>query len=430
MEAYVARQPIFDTRHQVVGYELLHRSNGEAQAAGPGSLSSMSAQVMVEGVLGIGLEELTGGSLAYINFPREPLLGGAADVLDPGRVVIEIHETVEPDEAVVAACEDLVARGFSLAMDDFVLQARFAPLLELAEVVKIDVLETDLVTVDDMVEEMRPFGVTLLAEKVENEVMHEDCLALGFELFQGFHYYRPEVLTSRDFSSQSLSVLRLLNLLGDMNAPDAEIQAGFQADPSLTFKLLRMVNSAALGGRGVSSIGHALRILGREILYRWLSVLLLAEGGRRSGVRAEIVESSIFRGRMCEILAASARPTADAETASAGALFLTGLFSHLDTLFQVPMEDILARIDLVEGVGAALLERKGQAGAILSVVEAYEEAKWAEAEGRLESLGGNPAVLSRSYRSAVTWAARRMELHTTEQPPEISTRRQRTFAML
>ena len=211
-DIFVARQPIFDVNQKVVAYELLYRGDGSADAAGGASAEAMSSSVIVGGVLGLGLNVLTEGQTAFINLSEQMILDGAAELLDPEQVVIELLETVNPTEAVIEACQSLVDQGFRLALDDFVYDESFDPLLELAEIVKVDVIETS----GDMprvLERLEPFGVKLLAEKVENKGVHDRCVEQGFELFQGFHYFRPETLTKKDLSSQSIAVMRLMNLL-------------------------------------------------------------------------------------------------------------------------------------------------------------------------------------------------------------------------
>jgi len=165
-----------------------------------------------------------------------------------------------------------------------------------------------------------------------------------------------------------------------MQSSDAAIQDAFGTDPSLSYKLLKLVNSAAMDGRGIDSIGHALHLMGREPLYRWLSMLLLAEGKDKTDVRSEIVKSSLLRGRLCELIGESCQQGPANSLPSGGTIFLIGLFSQLDLLLQTPMEDILSRITLADGVGEALMQREGKAGTVLSALESYEDADWDSAE--------------------------------------------------
>ncbi len=410
-DVFVARQPIFRADHSVLGYELLHRADGTAGEAGEGSLAGMSFQVLVNSLLTIGLDELIGNRLAFINFPQELILDGSAALLSPERIVIEIHESVRPDPAILRACRSLREQGFRLALDDVVGLEGFEPFLELVSFAKVDVLGRSREELAKLVEELRPFRLHLLAEKVETEEMHALCVDLGFDLFQGFHFFRPETLSRRDLSSDSVAVIRLLNLLQDIHVTDRIVEEAFRSDPALSYKLLRMVNAAALGGRGIRSIGHALRLLGREPLHRWLAMLLVSQGGDGTGVRRELLKSSLLRARMCELAATQVRTAVMRHLPSEGTFFLVGLFSHIDVLLRRPMEAILSRIELTRDVEEALLWRMGPAGQALKGIEAYEAGAWEDAEVELGRLGLPPDDIPALYLDALTWAGSRMGIH-------------------
>jgi c-di-GMP phosphodiesterase len=405
MDIFLARQPIFDTEHRVVGYEIVYRGSGrrpEKREAAP------SPEALGDGRLEAKVRELAGGKAAFVNFSRESLLARVPETLGPKAVIIQIQGTMAPDDKVVSVCQELAGRGFRFALGDFVLHERHNRLLRMAEVVKVNVQTTEAEDKVALADKLGAFKGKLLAEGVENRTVHEYCRALGFKLFQGFHYFRPESLTNTDLPTQSISVVRILNLLRDPRSSDAAIQEAFRSDPSLSFQLLQLVNSAALGGRGINSIGHAMRMLGREPLHRWLSMLLLSKGKDAREVRTEIVKSSLMRGRMCEILGEDCRKAGARDLPPGGTLFLIGLFSQLDTLLQMPMDLILSRIDLAGDVVEALLQRGGRAGGLLTVVEDYEQAEWDLAEDRLRDLGGEADSLSEAYLDSVTWASDRV----------------------
>src|SRR5690606_35918336 len=226
--------------------------------------SRMAHDVLLGSVFGAGLPRIVQGATAFVNTPRELLLGGALGLLDPRLVVIELLETVEPDAEVVAACEGLVTAGFRIALDDAVIDRRIEPMLRLASIVKIDVLANPLESLAGIREQLAPYDTKLLAEKVETAAVRDACVELGFELFQGYFFSRPENMSTRALLPEWGRVVRLLQMLGDSGSHDVDIEEAFRSDPSLSYKLLRMVNSAGIGGRGVESIGHALRMLGRS----------------------------------------------------------------------------------------------------------------------------------------------------------------------
>jgi len=413
-DAFVARQPIFDARYNIHGYELLYRADPDADSAvHDRSHAEMSSKVIVDSIIGIGLPRLTGGATAYINIPEVMLLEGIPEVLNPKDFVLELLESVRPTPEVLAACSELKEKGFRLAMDDFVFRPEYSPLLSMADVVKVDVLDPrhDLAA---LASTLQSHNVTLLAEKVENREVHDRCEALGFELFQGFHYFRPETMKRKDMAADSVALIRLLNLIKDINATDRQVEDAFRSSPGLTYKLLRIVNSAAMGGRGIDSITHAMRLLGRDHLYRWMSLLLLTMGGGGGEMRTEMIKSALIRGRMCELLGDGVRSARVRDVPAGGTLFLVGLFSHLDALIGVDIEEIVDELDLSQDVRDALLLFTGKAGILLRTVLDYADAEWDSAEGHFRELGGDVSVLSDLYLDSLTWAGDRMSFHEVD----------------
>lgn len=405
MEIFIARQPIFDRDERVVGYELLYRASAGADRAEGVDESRMAHHVLLGSVFGgAGLSRIVQGASAFINSPRSLLLSGALGMLDPRVVVIELLESVEPDAEVIAACEALVAAGFRIALDDAVLDSRIEPLLGLASIVKVDVLAQPPETLSGIRERVAPYGVTLLAEKVESAAVRDACLALGFELFQGYHFSRPENLSTRTLLPEWSRVVGLLQMLGDAGSHDHEIEEAFRSDPSLSYKLLRMVNSAGVGGRGIESIGHALRMLGRSAVHRWLSLLLVLMAGSGGGVQRELARRALIRAWMCEGIAK--RSSAGV---SADGCFLVGLFSALDALVGMPVEQLVAEVGLAEPLAIALARRAGPLAAILALVEAYEAADWAAVELACAEVGVRRDVVSGLYFEALEWVHERIE---------------------
>jgi EAL and modified HD-GYP domain-containing signal transduction protein len=404
MDTFIARKPIFDTRNCVFGYELFHRVETTPDSAWPLGASFRTEEGDETAPL-----SLAGGKAAFIEFPKASLMSDVPAALDPEAVVIQLQEDVASDYEAISTCRELRSKGFRFAMGGFALHERHEPLLRLAEVVKVDVLASDPEEKVASAEKLGAFKGRLLAENVENQAQHAYCSALGFELFSGFHYLRPEKFTTKELTANTLSVVTLLNFLRDPNSSDAQIQEAFRSDPTLTYKLLQLVNSAALGGRGIDSIGHAIRLLGRDPLYRWLSLFLLKEGSGGGEAKAEIVKSSLLRGRMCELLGEGCRNQAPGNFPAPGTLFLVGLFSNLDTILQTRIEDVLSKLDLVEGVEEALIRREGKAGSILSAVESYEETEWDTAEAEITSLGADPEILTDAYLDSITWARDRLQ---------------------
>jgi EAL and modified HD-GYP domain-containing signal transduction protein len=402
---FVARQPIFDASDRLFAYELLYRSGTQQNFADGLSPDQMCTDTVIHALLSIGLAPLTGGTLAFVNMTRDFLMRGLYELFDPKTVVIELLETVEPDEEVVAACRKLARAGYTLALDDFVNAPGYEPLLAMARIIKIDVLGQSEAELARVAKELAPCGARLLAERVETAEVRDMCRRLGFTLFQGYFYSKPQIVSHRELSVEHTTMLRLMALLDDAEASDTEIEDAFRSDPSLSYKLLRIANSAAFGGRDVQSIGFALRMVGRKVLHRWLSLLLVSSVASTNGIAGELVLAALVRARLCELVAQRGKRAGDM-----GPLFLVGLFSLLDALLRMPMEGILARMAISADVKDALLSRSGPYAPTLSLVEAQERGDWQAVVDATKALGLTPGDVSQAYAEALGWAAERATL--------------------
>ena len=403
----LARQPIFDREDQLVGYELLYRDGAQARSATDGAAGAdstrMSSDTITRTLLGMGLGRVTGGKRAFVNVDRRMLLDGSVRVLDPQQVVLELLESVGCDDETLPACRALVHDGYQLALDDYVHDASFEPLLRLARIVKVDVLGRPEPELRAVLAAVRPFDVSCVAERVETAAVRARCAALGFDLFQGYFYARPEMLAAREVPVQQANLIRLLNVLRDADTSDAEVEAIFRGDLTLTYKLLRIVNSAGTSRGGVDSIGHAIRLLGRAALHRWLSLLLVSSFATASGVRGEVVTTAMVRARFCESVAEAA-----GRRREGGALFMAGLFSLLDALMRTRMSDVVERLDLSAELRAALLAREGPYAGALRLVEGYETGHWGDVSTAAGALGAPLHELPERYAQAVEWARERV----------------------
>jgi EAL and modified HD-GYP domain-containing signal transduction protein len=381
---FIARQPIFDAQETRVAYELLYRATREATRAylGEVSPSLMCGDTALHALLSIGLDRLTHGAVAYMNVTEEHLLGELYKIFDPAAVVLELLETVEGTPAVVDACRRAVADGYTLALDDYDGRASLDALLPFVKVVKVDVLDRDVRVLGPWVARLRERGLTVLAERVETQEALAAARAIGCTLFQGYVFSRPETLDGRSVNVHQAAVLQIVGLLNEPDATDNALEEAFRSHPSLSLSLLRIVNSAAFGGRGVDSIPHALQLIGREALSRWMLIMLVATVGSRSPVTHEAVVAALVRGRFCETV------TARGASGDPAARFLLGL---------------LSRLPVSGDVRAALLNRCGPHAAMLMLAEAYEQGDWPQVDA-LSSDDELPAL----YAEAVSWANDRL----------------------
>jgi c-di-GMP phosphodiesterase len=402
MDTLLVRQPIFDGQERIAGYEVLCRDVVRTRRNGDPDCDA--DRVVVDAFLGIGLPRLAAGHRAFVSVSRDMLLGNAVELLAPDSIVVQVTCGDRPDAAFVEACERLVRAGYQIALDEFRLSPETEPLLRHADIVKLDVHGRPHEVLLAETQHIRRWPVRLLAEGVENRSEHETCKQLGFELFQGYLFSRPETVYRRDLSVEHLRVLRLMTLVRDESVSDYAITEAFRADVALAYKLLRMVNASAVGGTDLTSIGHAVGLLGRDALYRWLALLLISPQGRGS-VAAELAHATLTRARFCELLAVCGNGGIDA-----GTLFLTGLLSALDTFYQLPAIDIVEQLRLSRDVSDALLARTGRLGMTLALVTAFEEGQWQEMESRCAVLGVHAAELTHIYLDALGWAHERLQV--------------------
>jgi EAL and modified HD-GYP domain-containing signal transduction protein len=318
-------------------------------------------------------------------------------------VVIELLETVEPDDEVVLVCEELVDAGYALALDDFVWSPRYRRLLELATVVKVDVLNRGASELDEVAQQLASYDVRLLAERVETAEVRAMCAGLGYELFQGYYFARPEMVKNRALMSDDLAVVQAMGVLRDASTTDVEAEAAFTSDMGLSYKLLRMVNSAASGGRGIESIRHALRLSGRTELTKWLALLLVSSIAARGASNRELLHLAVQRGRMCELLGGSTGRERDTS-----ALFLVGLFSLLDAISGIPMPQLLESITLAPPLQQALVGRTGPYAGPLQLTEAYERGAWSTVHQHAFSSGINEAHVGALYIQSLEWTRERL----------------------
>ncbi len=364
---YLGRQPILDRDGQTVAYELLFRpdrQNGVVVTDDRAATASVIAHAFTD----LGIQSVLGERDGLINFDAELLLSDIPELLPAARIVIEILETVAFTPEILVRCRELKQQGFRLALDDVSQFERLAPeVLELIDIVKIDLAAINTYRLPRLAAAARAAGVTLLAEKVESLFLADSCRELGFDLFQGYYFARPMLLEGRRSQPDRHLLLQLLQQVAN-NAPMEELEDTFKRAPELTFKLMRLVNSVGMGLRNrIHSLSHALVVIGERQLHRWLQVLLYAH--HEDGVyTAPLLTLAATRGRLMELIAQ--RCIDDPRVRDQA--FMTGMVSLLDTLFDTPMEELLAQVNLGDEIRAALLARSGRLGRMLQLVEALE----------------------------------------------------------
>jgi EAL and modified HD-GYP domain-containing signal transduction protein len=400
---FLGRQPILNRTQQIVGFELLFRSAESLLAANFLDAQVASASVIVSALANFGFQEVLGRHRGFFNVSFEMLMSDAVELLPKDRVVIELLETIMADEAVVERCRALKSLGFTLALDDHVYSPSFHPIYQLVDIVKLDVLQIPVGELAGVVGKLRAWPVTLLAEKVETAEQYQVCSALGFDLFQGYYFARPVVLKQNNIDVAKLTMLQLMEQVM-AETEISEIEETFKQNPGLTYNLLRLVNSVAIGLRvRIKTLRHALMVLGLEQLKRWITLALYASKDS-NGVQSPLLEIAAMRGKLMELLVQS-HPTPQGKEYSDRA-FMTGVLSLIDVLFEVSMVELVEKLNLVDDVRAALLDRSGLLGSLLLLAENLERTDFAGVHKHLDDSSLTLDQLFTAQLETIAWSDR------------------------
>ena len=389
----LARQPIFDRNTKVVAYELLFREvNPERADVVDGDFATSA--VLENAFMNLSIDDVIGDHKAFINFT--PRLLEMEIPIEPARCVIEVLEDVEVTDALLESLKRAKQKGHLVALDDFEYNEALQPLVDLADIIKLDVLALTDSELVDAVGRLSAYGVTLLAEKIETNEMLRHCLDLGFEMFQGNFLSKPEPITGRKLAANKIVVLELLTKLQEPSSNFKDLELLISQDPALGLKTLRLVNSAYYGPRHqIESLSHAIAYLGMDAL-RSLASLLVVSG--LSDKPDALRDFALERAKFCELLG---RKVKEAE---ASVFYSVGLLSTMDAYFDQPLEEILGNMSLRPDVKAALLEREGELGAVLALVERVQRGELeAIAWDRLADFDLSPQVVNELYMEVIQW---------------------------
>lgn len=390
-DVLLARQPIFDRKLEVYAYELLFRSS-EVNRAEFLNGDRASCEVLLNAYTGLSLETLTRPFPAFVNLTRNLLVAARTPPFPPDQVVIEILEDVVVDDKLVQVVSEAASQGYRFALDDFVLQEQYRPLMPHIHYVKLDVMAHTPESLAAHVHELKAHPVKLIAEKIETHEDYKRCLALGFDLFQGYFLCKPRIVKGQKIQSASHVILRLLQELQDPNTTSARIESLLAQDSALSYKLLRIINSAAYSlPRKVESLRQAVSLLGLNQIRSWAAIIALS--GKTDKPR-ELAQTLLIRARFCELMAQAQ------QLDNPGSYFMTGLLSGLDALLDTEMAPMLAQLPLSEEITVAILGHQGVMGAILDAALALETGDWES----LATHGLPEDLLQRCYVQSLVWA--------------------------
>ena len=397
MEVYVARQPIFNAEKELFGYELLFRegmSNYFPDIDG----STATSHVLYNSFFTIGIDKIIGDNTAFINFTEDLLLKKLPLMFPPEKVVVEVLENVEPKDEVVAACKEIADQGYHLALDDFFYNKDLESLIALANIIKFDFQATSFEKVSQYIEKLSKYNVILLAEKVENYDEFKIARAMGFKLFQGYFFSKPEILKGRDISSVQMSLLQVMAEVNKDNFEFSKVERIISRDVGISYKLLRYMNSAYYRRVcEISSIKQAIVLLGERGMRGFVSLIAMSK--LAADKPDELVRSSVIRAKFCELMAQFKSNGLDPSE-----LFTIGLFSLIDAILDDTMENLLGKLPLTDGIKKALTEKEGKLYQYLELAIAYQMAEWEKVSNIANMIRMDESKLPEYFAEAVAWA--------------------------
>lgn len=402
MYFYAARQPILDQEKKLFAYELLFRDS--IINVFPDIDGDEATTKMIEASnFNLGISEFTGNKPAFINFTLDTLSKGYAETLTPEEVVVEILETVKPGKKLLSICKDLHQKGYTIALDDYIHQPVWQHFYPFIHIIKIDWQDMTIDMIKEVKVAIKDFPhIKLLAEKVETYEEYNQAVELGFVLFQGFFFAKPEMVKTKNLSPSQIAMAELLYETSKKDLDLASITSVFERDVTLSYKLLRYANSAIFKRRSeISTIKQALVILGSAELKRFLGLMFTANINPEKPT--ELINSAMARAKFCELMVNDVDAKLDSSIA-----FLTGLLSLIDAIVDEELDAILTKLPLAQEIKDTLLTREGTIATLIKLVELIEHAEWSETTIIIEQLGLEKSDVVKNYHQAISWADEQM----------------------
>lgn len=391
---FIARQPVFDSGLKVFGYELLFRAGFE-DFARIGD-AERAARMTLDNSMMWGLDQLCGNQFAFVNCTRAVLTKRLVELLPPRRTIVEVLEDVAADREILEACRALRGLGYRIALDDVCSMNAVNPFVGIAEIVKVDFRLTSSQQQTELARDLRRLNVTALAEKVETSHEYRAATRMGYQMFQGFFFQRPEVMRRKDIPALRPRYVRLLEAIQQPELDLGKIEEVIRTEPSLCFRLLRYLNSSLFAfDEEIASVRHAIRLLGEKEIRRWLLVAIAGSLGENKP--QELVVEALVKARFSEALSEKMGHLIEGP-------FLMGMLSGFPALLEIPLEAILQCLPIAPQISDALLGRPGPHRNLLDIMSAYEAGEWASCSKKAEICGLSEHAIASCYLEAVEWA--------------------------
>ncbi|MEE2024003.1 EAL and HDOD domain-containing protein [Alkalimonas mucilaginosa] len=397
MYSYIARQPIFDQRQQLIGYELLFR-DGEQNSFPSIDPDEATSRLITEHHFLVGLERITQHKLAFINFTEDSLLYQFPHALDPANTVIEILESVPFSSELLTACRQLHEQGYQLALDDYTFNPQWQRLMPYIHFLKVDIRQNPLPTLAAQLAQLEDFRGKLLAEKVETMEEFQQLKQLGFDYFQGYFFAHPQMLRHKKLGHHQIHLLALIAEAAEPELDFDKLVRVMERDLGLSYKLLRFINSAFYARtKPIQTLKHAMVFMGAIELKKFIALVALSNLAENQ--QPELLKLSIIRARFCDLIA-----QASGQAQLQSSAFLTGLLSLIDALLEQPLPQVLTQLPVQDAIKQALLNQQGPLSQPLQLVLHYEQANWQNCQQQLQHLSSEPMDVRAMYLDAIEWA--------------------------
>ena len=397
MYSYIARQPILNLDQETVAIELFFR-DGESNSFPGIAPDKATSKIIVDNQLTLGIEEITGTLPAYINFHSGALINNFPAFLDPKKVVIEILEDVEISQKLLDSCDLLKSKGYTLALGDHDLDPKWDVFLPYVDIIKINILNVSMLKISSFVRRLQDHKLTFLAEKVETHKEFEQLKMLGFTLFQGYFFAKPEMMKRKNILSSKKNIIDLMEHASSIKFDFDAVSEIFSRDLGLTYKLLRFINSPGYGpSKEISSLKHALIYIGDIEIKKFLALLVLSDLNENKP--DEIIRASLVKAKFCEEISVIKKDIQNPPKA-----FLAGMLSHIDGVLDQQIDSVMGILPVHDDIKRALVKRDNYLAKYLDLSLALEKGNWMLAKITADTLGLKEDECLDVFQDAIIWS--------------------------
>lgn len=397
MDVFVARQPIFDREDNVIAYELLYRSNTNNFFDYSISSNMATTLLLINSFFSFGIETLINDKISYINFSKSLIENDIPLLLNENNIIIEVLETITPDNFFINKLKYIKESGYKIALDDFNFSYKHEDLINLADIIKVDFLSNNRNQISDIFKKYKSKGKILLAEKVETQEEYLWAKDLGFDYFQGYFFSKPIVIKRSVLPDAAYQYFRILSLVNCEEPDFKEIASIIEKDVSLTYKLLRLINSRFTLVSNVSSIQHALAILGIDAFSRWLNLAMIQNISTYK--TPEIFKIALIRSRFMELLVSNLSLKVHLPEFT-----MLGILSVIDALLGMEMKDVLVDLPISKGIKDTLLNKETMYSDVYKIILFYEKGEFDNIEDISVDLNIEVNLIQEYYYKSVKWA--------------------------